>query len=176
MRAARTAMITVSALCLAVAPAGLAHAQDAGGTVSAADETFAVGAHQSNLAEIAAGEDAEENATTECVRHVGAALVRDHTRLDRSLTALAERLGIPLPDAPTEEQRRQLEEVRTLAGTPEYDEAWLTVQAAAHEATLALIDEELETGTNAEVKAAAEAARPVVAAHLEMVEGGVCRH
>ncbi|ONK15079.1 DUF4142 domain-containing protein [Streptomyces sp. MP131-18] len=171
MRAVRTAAITLAALCLAGSPAGLAHAQD---NVSAEDETFVTSAHQSNLAEIAAGQDAGENATTQCVKNVGAALVRDHTRLDEALTELADQFGIPLPDAPTEEQQRQLAEVRAEAGTPAYDEKWLLTQAAAHEATLALIDRELDAGTNADVKAAAEAARPVVEMHLEMVRDGVC--
>ncbi len=171
MRVVRTAAITLAALCLAGSPVGLAHAQD---NVSAQDETFVTSAHQGNLAEIAAGQDAGENATTQCVKNAGAALVRDHTRLDEALTQLADRLGIPLPDQPTAEQQRTLDEVRAEAGTPAYDEKWLVTQEAAHEDTLALIDRELETGTNADIKAAAEAARPVVEMHLEMVRGGVC--
>ncbi|MGW0335802.1 DUF4142 domain-containing protein [Streptomyces sp. NPDC003011] len=52
--------------------------------------------------------------------------------------------------------------------------AWLKTQEAAHTKTLALIDSELNTGRNTEVKAPARAARPVVAMHLDMVRGGTC--
>lgn len=45
---------------------------------------------------------------------------------------------------------------------------------AGHVKTLALIDQEVKSGANAEVVAAAQAARPVVAMHLKMVEGGTC--
>ncbi|MGW0549461.1 DUF4142 domain-containing protein [Streptomyces altiplanensis] len=142
--------------------------------VSAGDSMFVKAAHQGNLAEIAAGQDARKNATTACVKKVGAVLVRDHTKLDADVKALAAKLNVTLPGSPTPEQKKQLAAVRAKAGTPAYDKAWLKVQEAAHTATLALIDKELSVGKNAEVKAAARSARPVVAMHLAMVRGGVC--
>jgi putative membrane protein len=171
MKPARIAAATLAALFLAGAAGGSAAAAESLATV---DETFVTSAHQGNLAEIAAGRDAGEHATTGCVKEAGATLVRDHTRLDASLTDLAERFGVELPNTPTPEQQRQLEELRTKAGTPAYDAGWLTAQAAAHQETLALIDRELADGENDEVKAAARAARPVVAMHLDMVRGGEC--
>ncbi|WP_244283083.1 DUF4142 domain-containing protein [Streptomyces flavidovirens] len=143
-------------------------------TVSAQDTMFVKAAHQGNLAEIAAGEDAQKHATTECVEKVGRVLVRDHTKLDTDVKMLAGKLRITLPGSPTAEQEKQLAAVRAKAGTPAYDAAWLKAQEAAHTATLALIDRELSAGQNAEVKAAARSARPVVAMHLDMVRGGVC--
>ncbi len=136
--------------------------------VSAGDSMFVKAAHQGNLAEIAAGQDARKNATTACVKKVGAVLVRDHTKLDADVKALAAKLNVKLPGAPTPEQKKQLAAVRAKAGTPAYDKAWLKVQEAAHTATLALIDKELSVGQNAEVKAAARSARPVVAMHWAM--------
>ncbi|OKJ94712.1 hypothetical protein AMK26_32180 [Streptomyces sp. CB03234] len=131
-------------------------------------------AHQGNLAEIAAGHDARKNATTSCVKHVGAVLVRDHSKLDADLKALASKLHVTLPASPSQEQKQELAAVQAKAGSPAYDAAWLTTQDAAHRKTLALIDEELKAGKNAEVKAAARSARPVVEMHLDMVRGGNC--
>ncbi|WP_078591737.1 DUF4142 domain-containing protein [Streptomyces megasporus] len=139
------------------------------------DSTFLKAAHQGNLAEIAAGQDALRNARTACVRNVGSILIRDHTRLDAQGKAQADKFGVSLPTAPDPEQQRQLADVRAKAGTDAYDRAWLRVQAASHEKTLALIDQEIRAGQNPEVKAVARAARPVVAMHLEMVRGGTCR-
>jgi putative membrane protein len=172
MTHARLAATALTALCLVAAPATAAHAEP---SVSDADVTFVKTIHQGNLAEIAAGEDAGANAVSDCVKEVGAALVRDHGRLDEQLTALAEQLDITLPDAPTPEQQQQLAELQEKAGTEAYDTGWLAAQEAAHEQTLELIDQEVEGGTNEEVKAAAEAARPVVEMHLESVRGGTCR-
>ncbi|MDT0306625.1 DUF4142 domain-containing protein [Streptomyces sp. DSM 44917] len=172
MTPARMAATALAALFLVGLQAGPSDAAPA--VVTAADQTFLISAHEGNLAEIAAGEDAGLNATTACVKDVGASLVEDHTRLDDALTALAGRLGVPLPDAPTPEQEQQLAAIREHAGTAAYDRAWLAAQAAAHEETLALIDRELDTGNNTEVRAAARDARPVVETHLERVRGGEC--
>ncbi|RBM19874.1 hypothetical protein DEH69_09425 [Streptomyces sp. PT12] len=169
---ARAALSALGALLLVGSSAGVAHGQT--DTLSTTDETFLTSAHQSNLAEIAAGEDAQTSATTECVKEVGETLVIDHRRLDDSLTALAGRLNVALPDAPTPEQQQTLSDLAAVAGTPTYDEEWLRTEEAAHRATLELIDDEINGGENAEVIALAEAARPVVALHLEMVEGGRC--
>jgi putative membrane protein len=164
-------LTAVATLLIAGAPAGPAFAGGATGT----DSSYMKASHQSNLAEIASGRDAQMNATTACVKKVGAVLVRDHTRLDEQGKALADKLGLELPGAPNAEQQQQLTAVKNKAGTAAYDTAWLEMAAAGHKKTLHLIDHELAAGSNAEVKAAARAARPVVAMHLDMVRGGTCR-
>ncbi|MEU2116096.1 DUF4142 domain-containing protein [Streptomyces sp. NPDC016459] len=167
-----TRLTSVAALVIAVSAAAGPYAVAA--PVSDQDTTFTKAAHQGNLAEIAAGQDAQANATSACVKEVGRVLVRDHGKLDADVKALAAKLGVTLPGAPTAEQKAELAAVRAKAGTPAYDAAWLKGQEAAHTKTLALIDTELHTGKNAEVMAAARAARPVVAMHLDMVRGGTC--
>ncbi|MER7397645.1 DUF4142 domain-containing protein [Streptomyces sp. NPDC000151] len=137
------------------------------------DGAFLRTVHQGNLAEIAAGRDAGTNATTRCVKRLGATLVRDHRRLDRDITALADKLHVRLPGSPSAEQRHALADVQAKKGTRAYDRAWLRMESSDHVKTLALIGRELRTGRNSEVKAAARKARPVVARHLAAVF--VCR-
>ncbi|WP_255306228.1 DUF4142 domain-containing protein [Streptomyces sp. Wb2n-11] len=168
----RIPLASVAATVMVLSGIGVTPALAA--TVSTEDTMFLKAAHQGNLAEIAAGEDAQKHATTECVEEVGRVLVRDHTKLDSDVKMLASKLHVTLPNSPTAEQQKQLAAVQAKAGTPAYDAAWLKTQEAAHTATLALIDRELSVGRNAEVKAAARSARPVVAMHLDMVRGGVC--
>ncbi|MET9951748.1 DUF4142 domain-containing protein [Streptomyces sp. NPDC006339] len=165
-------LATVAALL--VATCAIAVPQAAAAQVGDQDATFLKSAHQGNLAEIAAGRDAQKNGISACVQEVGRVLVRDHTKLDADGKALAAKLGVALPAEPTAEQKAELAAVRAKAGTSGYDAAWLTAQDAAHTKTLALIDTELASGDDSEVKAAARAARPVVAMHLDMVRGGVC--
>ncbi|MGW0393466.1 DUF4142 domain-containing protein [Streptomyces sp. NPDC003042] len=140
------------------------------------DTAFVKAAHQGNLAEVAAGSDAQKHATTACVKGVGAVLVRDHTKLDAGLKTLAAKLNATLPSSPTAEQQKKLAAVQAKAGTAAYDAAWLSDQDAAHTEALALIDREISTGGNADAVAAARAARPVVETHHDMVRGGTCRH
>ncbi|MGD9485394.1 DUF4142 domain-containing protein [Streptomyces sp. TRM70308] len=159
----------------AVALSGISAPQAlAGASVSGQDEMFLMQAHQGNLAEISAGHDAQKNAMSACVKHVGAVLVRDHTKLDADVKMLADKLNMTLPTSPSAEQKKELAAVQAKAGSPAYDAAWLTTQDAAHRKTLALIDQEIKAGKNPEAVAAARTARPVVAMHLDMVRGGTC--
>ncbi|MBT2470542.1 DUF4142 domain-containing protein [Streptomyces sp. ISL-66] len=146
----------------------------AGAPAGDQDTTFVNSSHQGNLAEIAAGQDAQEHATTSCVKDVGAKLVTDHEDLDSDLKALATKSGMTLPTAPTVEQQQKLIAIQDEAGTAEYDTAWLADQEAAHTKTLALIDTQIRAGSDTAVTNAAQKARPVVAMHLEMVRGGTC--
>lgn len=164
----------VCAAALAVALSGISAPHAFAAQVSAQDKMFLIKAHQGNLAEIEAGQDARKNATTSCVKRVGDVLVRDHSKLDADVRTLAAKLNVTLPGSPSQQQKQELAAVRAKAGTAAYDAAWLKVQDAAHRKTLALIDQELRSGQNPEVKAAARAARPVVAMHLDMVRGGTC--
>ncbi|MER7106217.1 DUF4142 domain-containing protein [Streptomyces sp. NPDC000229] len=174
-RTHRWAATAFTCLALTGIAAGPAFATTpADGTGLATDAAFLRASHQGNLTEIAAGKDAQKNATTDCVKNVGKVLVRDHTKLDADTRALADKQGVDLPAAPSKEQQDTLAAVMAKAGTKAYDKAWLDAQAAAHEKTLARIDNQIAHGKNAEVTAAAKAARPVVAMHLDMVRGGEC--
>ncbi|MEU0657782.1 DUF4142 domain-containing protein [Streptomyces lavendulocolor] len=174
-RTHRWAATAFTCLALTGISAGPALASaPADGSAPATDAAFLRASHQGNLTEIAAGKDAQKNATTDCVKHVGKVLVRDHTKLDAATRALADKQGVDLPVAPSKEQQETLADIMSKAGTKAYDAAWLTAQAAAHEKTLARIDHQVAHGKNAEVTAAAKAARPVVAMHLDMVRGGKC--
>ncbi|MET9323381.1 DUF4142 domain-containing protein [Streptomyces sp. NPDC003038] len=164
-------LVTTTAL---IAAATVLSAPSASATEQ--DTAFVKSAHQGNLAEIAAGQDAQKHATTACVKNVGGVLVRDHTKLDAGLKLLAGKLDITLPSSPTAEQQKKLAAVQMKAGTAAYDATWLADQDAAHTKTLAMIDQQISAGGNSELVAAVRAARPVVAMHHEMVRGGTCRH
>ncbi|GAA2478363.1 DUF4142 domain-containing protein [Streptomyces gobitricini] len=173
-RWAATAFTCLALTGIAAGPALASAPADGSATATATDAAFLRASHQGNLTEIAAGKDAQKNATTDCVKHVGQVLVRDHTKLDADTRALADKQGVDLPVAPSKEQQDMLADVMSKAGTKAYDAAWLDAQAAAHEKTLARIDHQITHGKNAQVTAAAKAARPVVAMHLDMVRGGKC--
>jgi putative membrane protein len=149
---------------LAPVPAG------AQGAVNDQDRAFLVAAHQSNLAEIAAGQAAQAQATTEEVREHGQRFIVDHTALDADVTRVAAALGVQLPATPSPEQEASLAAVTAQQGAA-FDAAWTQQQIASHEASLALGQTELAAGSNAEVKGLATAAAPVVESHLAMLRG-----
>ncbi|MEU6406394.1 DUF4142 domain-containing protein [Streptomyces sp. NPDC046985] len=168
---------TLPIVLAAAALTGLSAPQTFAASPSASrqDQSFLVQAHQGNLAEIAAGKDAQAHATTACVKKAGETWVRDHTKLDASVQKLAAATGTKLPSKPSAADREQFAAVQAKAGTAAYDKAWLKLGDAGHRKTLDAVDKEIRDGKNSKVVAGARAARPVVVMHLNMIRGGVCR-
>jgi putative membrane protein len=133
--------------------------------VSGPDTAWMQAAHQGNLAEIAAGQAAQQSATSPQIKQLGAMFVQDHTRLDGQLTQAAQKLGVALPSAPSPGQQQQLSIVREKTGQA-FDAAWTSSQLAAHITTLAATQREIQNGSDATVLGLARAATPVVQHHL----------
>ncbi|MGC5075808.1 DUF4142 domain-containing protein [Agrococcus sp. DT81.2] len=162
MKLVRRASLGAGALLAAfflVVPAASAQVSDQ-------DTTWMQAAHQSNLAEIAAGTSAQERGASDAVREMGAQLVTDHQTLDANLTAAATELGVELPAEPTPEQQAALQQVEANTGEA-YDTAWIASQIDGHRASLAATDQEIASGSDAAVIALAQAARPVIQGHLD---------
>jgi putative membrane protein len=94
---------------------------------SVQDRTWLRAAHQNNLTEIQAGQVAQRKATSSVVRQHGALFIRDHTRLDANLRAVAGQLGVTLPSRPNAQQRAILASVAAKSGAA-FDSAWLQSQ------------------------------------------------
>ncbi|WP_053657701.1 DUF4142 domain-containing protein [Streptomyces sp. MMG1121] len=173
---ARTAAVCAATLCVmgAASLPALASSSFSPSAVSTLDSQLLTAAHQGNLWEISTSQQAQSAATTACVKRVAADFIRDHRTLDAGVVKTAEKLGVALPSGQTSAQLRQTADLKSLAGTPAYDAAWLKAQYPAHVQTLALIDKEIASGTNPLVKSLAKTARPVVARHTQMVDQGVC--
>src|SRR5690348_4585096 len=69
------------------------------------DQKWLQQAHQANLAEIAAGNLAEQSGHAESIRMVGHTLATDHAEMDAKLQKLAEQLRVKLPGAPNPQQK-----------------------------------------------------------------------
>jgi putative membrane protein len=140
--------------------------------VSAADRTWMVAAHQSNLTEIAAGKAAQQKATSQKVRDLGQMFITDHTANDTKLTAAAKTLDVDLPSSPNAAQRAALASVAAKSGAS-FDSAWIASQITGHRQTLAATNTEIANGSDATVLKLAKATRPVVAHHLnELLAAG----
>ena len=163
-RAALTLGVAVGA-ALALPTAASAAPAAPSASVSAADRTWMVAAHQSNLTEIAAGKAAQQKATSQKVRSLGQMFIQDHTAMDAKLKAAAKTQGVSLPGSPNAAQRAALASVSAKSGAA-FDSAWIASQITGHRQALAATVTELSNGSNSSVLALARAARPVVAKHL----------
>jgi putative membrane protein len=146
---------------IAAAPAGAA-----GQSTSAQDENWLMAAHQSNLAEIAAGRDAERFAEDGDVRNLAEDLVEHHEELDETVQNLARKYDVFLPPLPNDTQRQALDALQNKEGDT-YDAAWVRNEIAQHEAIKAAGEKEVAEGDASDVVAAARDAAPVIQAHLD---------
>ena len=133
------------------------------------DTTYLRAAHQSNLAEIATGQLAQQKAASDQVKDLGARWVADHTKLDAALQDTAEALGVDLPDAPNAEQRALARRYEAASGR-DFDALWIPTQMDSHMKAMQLGQTEVAEGSDAQARKVAQDAAPVVASHHELLE------
>ncbi len=152
-----------------VATVLLLPATSASAAPSDQDTSFLRAAHQSNLAEIASGNLAQEKAESQQVKDLGARWVEDHTTLDTAVRDTAEALGVDLPDAPNAEQQALARRYEAASGSA-FDALWIPTQMDSHMKSMRLGQTQLARGSDAQAKKVAQDAAPVVAAHHELLE------
>jgi predicted outer membrane protein len=133
---------------------------------SALDERWLTVHIQTNLFEIAGGNAAQAKATTAAVRDLGAELVRDHTAALAQAQAVAEKVGIPVPDRPSPLQEWAGRAVQQFSGAG-FDRWFADLQVAGHEQAIVEATTEAEKGCNHKVRALAKASLPILQMHLE---------
>ncbi|MCU1618762.1 MAG: hypothetical protein JWP68_3815 [Modestobacter sp.] len=132
---------------------------------SSQDVSWMQSIHQGNLAEIAAGNAAQQSATTTDVKQLGAEFVQEHTQLDTALTEAAQQLGVQLPGSPTPAQQQGLAAVQQKTGQA-FDTAWIAEELGGHQTADAITQQEVGTGSDATVVGLAHAGLPVIEKHL----------
>lgn len=179
------ALATVTALAVAAAcggvgttTAGLAPTEAApSGKGSEAppsdqDRIWMKKTHQGNLAEIQAGRLAERKGTARAVKELGKTLVKDHATFDGTLTQVADRLGVELPESVSPEQKRAAVALEG-ASREDFDRLFLTTMRKAHRAAIGDTLTEVKRGTSPAAKAAAAKALPAFRHHLEMAKAAM---
>jgi putative membrane protein len=137
--------------------------------VSGLDERWLTVHIETNLFEIAGGEAALDRAVTDDVRGLAAELVRDHSAALAEAQALAEKLGIAVPDRPSPLQDWALRAVSQFEGV-DFDRWFADLQVAGHRQAIVEAATEAKRGCNRKVRGLAVASLPVLQAHLEHAE------
>jgi putative membrane protein len=122
--------------------------------------------HRVNLFEIEAGKLAQQQASDQQVKDLGAMFVTDHTQLDQTVQSTASSLNVNLPDSPTQDQRAVLDQLKSVTGS-EFDTQWVTAQLTGHTEAIQATETEIAQGSDSSVKQLAESALPVLQAHLD---------
>jgi putative membrane protein len=133
--------------------------------LSSRDRRFIRKAARGAYFEIAAGQLAATKAVTPEVQALGTRLAADHTTGLASIAALAETHDVLLPETMSNDQQDELADVSSLDGL-DFDVAFTELAKHDHREDIADFRREARKGRNAEIRAFAKAAIPVLKEHL----------
>ena len=165
LAAALAALVAVPMAAAAdVATHGDRHAR-----VSHQDKMFMTDAAEGALFEVQAGALAAKKGASPQTRAFGRRMVRDHSRDYAELARLAHRLGVDIPDEPSEQQQQAIALWRQLSGKA-FDCAYIPYEVVDHMLDIEHNKTEVEQGHNPKVRHFAARWLPVLQSHLDQAE------
>jgi putative membrane protein len=134
-----------------------------------ADRNFARAAAAGGLSEVELGQLAEHEGQSSAVREFGQRMVSDHSKANAQLKELAAAASIPLPNTPDAEHRTMREQLDQAHGAA-FDRPYIRGQVIDHQQTAQLLEYEIGSGQDAQLKDFASQVLPIVMQHLEMAQ------
>ena len=155
-----SALLALASLLVAWAPlAALADSPDA---------SFYKHAAQGGIAEVEAGNLAQQKSSNQKVKDFGAMMVKDHTAANDKLKALADSKSVSLPSTSSVRQMAAKAKLEVLSGET-FDKSYIKGQVKAHQNTVALFRKEIASGQDPDAKAFAKETLPTVRSHLKAI-------
>jgi putative membrane protein len=136
---------------------------------SAADTDFVRKASSGNLTEIALGNLAANQASSDDVKKYAARMVADHTRANEALGKLAGSKGIQIATAPDIAQQQDVDRLKGLDGAA-FDRAYSDLMVRSHKLTTGLYELEASKGEDAEIRAFAGSTLPLLREHEKLAD------
>lgn len=150
-------------LVAVAAAAGSAQAQE----TSKQDEMFVMQAASGGMAEVQAGQWAETRSQQQPVKDFAEKMVQAHTANNDELMTLAQSKGISLPAAPLPKDAATLSKLQLITGA-RFDTTYIRAQISGHEAMESVMEREMKSGSDSDLRAFAQKTLPVVRRHLQM--------
>jgi putative membrane protein len=126
-------------------------------TLSSADKAFIKDAAEGGMMEVAMGRVAEKNATDSEAKNFGARMVKDHSKANEELKAIAKEENVAWP-------------AEKEAGKWKSDKDYMDAMVKDHEKDLAAFEKEAKDGSDPKVKSFADKTARTVREHLEMAK------
>ncbi|WP_428331649.1 DUF4142 domain-containing protein [Mucilaginibacter sp.] len=127
---------------------------------------FLIVASIKNLQEVSAGEQALQKAKNAEVSGFAQMMIKDHSKAEQQLLALAKRLNISLPPAATSGIKPDL----LLAGAPDFESAYVHGMSAGHVNTVQVFENYATTGKDPAVRTWAQQMLPMLKMHLQHIK------
>ncbi len=130
------------------------------------DAAFMAQAASGGMMEVEAAKQAQKSSDA-MVKGLAEMILKDHTKANDELKALAAKKGVKLPAGPLDEAKTTLDKLMAVSGK-EFDRLYLEEMNAAHEKAIALFDAQAKSGQDAAVRAFAARTLPKLREHAEM--------
>ena len=156
-------VIISSVFAVAFGPAVMA------ASVSSQDKMFVQEAAIGGMAEVQEAQSAASAAKAADVKQFGQHMIADHTPNNKELMALAERKGLMPPTTLDARHAQKAAMLKATSGAA-FDSAYIKGEIDGHREMAALMQTEMQSGTDPDLKAFAKKTLPVVQEHLEMAQ------
>lgn len=156
---------TVRTITLAVVFSLACH----GAFAAQSNDDFVEDASAKGVAEVEAGKLAEEKGSSADVKAFAKMMVKDHTAANAELKSIADSKKLKVSDNQQlmDKAKSMILELRS---SKSFDQAYANNQVKAHEATIALFEDEAANGKDADLKAFATKTLPDLKAHLDKAQ------
>ena len=125
-------------------------------------------AAQAGHAEVATGNVASTQASSDAVKQFGSQMIKDHTSANDELKKIAESKGVPLPDGPDSAHQKALAKLKAMSGA-QFDRQYIADAGVKdHTSAQKLFADASKSAKDPDVKAFAQKTLPVITHHLEM--------
>ncbi|WP_328437994.1 DUF4142 domain-containing protein [Streptomyces sp. NBC_00444] len=139
------------------------------GPLSGLDRDFVTKVRLAGLWELPAGRLAQQKGTTPAVRTAGRHLIDGHVFLDERARDVASRLGLALPNEPTDQQKEWLATLNAAQGVT-YDREFANILRLAHGKVFSVVAQVRASTRNSLVRALADDANTTVLDHIKVLE------
>jgi len=145
------------------------HAVGAAAPLSPHDQSFVQQAAMGGLAEVQEGHLAVSKAKAADVKQFGQHMVDEHTPNNKELMALAEQKGVTLSPALDAKHANAVAALQKDSGAA-FDKEYIAGQVTGHEEMASLMQSQIQSGSDADLKAFAQKTLPIVQEHLRMAK------
>jgi putative membrane protein len=133
------------------------------------DSEFAVAAADGGMLEVQLGELAQTNGASADVKKFGETMVKDHSKANEELKALAQQKNITLPMSLSDDKQKKYDDLSKKKGA-DFDKAYASYMVDDHKEDISEFEEAAKDAKDPEVKSWAAGKVPTLKHHLEMAE------
>lgn len=162
-----TRILTTTAV-LALLAAAPAWAQ-IGGTPNQQDRDFVNEAAIGGKYEVDLGKAAEGKAGNQAVKDFGKRMVDDHTKANDKLATVAKDLQLTVPTA-LDQKHKDIQDRLAKLSSEQFDHDYMAEMVKDHQEDAALLEKEIGSGANAQVKSFASETLPTIQEHLKLAQ------